>query len=95
MSKPIKDIELYNALCEVEEVLRREGWCKGKLHAPTGEHCLAGAAETVTRQYGLWWKLFNALGNGQPTVAAFNDDPSTTFEDIIYRIKSAKEKLFA
>jgi hypothetical protein len=102
MSKPIKDIELYNALCEVEEILRRDGWCKGQTHAKTGEHCLSGAVDVVMtsgkytddqERYNLWSKLIRALGNGQPIVSRFNDHPKTTFKDVLNRIKSTREKL--
>jgi hypothetical protein len=89
MSKPI-DIQLYNDLCAVEDVLRRDGWCQGVSHDADGRHCLMGAVDVVTRNYGRWLGLQGALGRG---MVAFNDHPMTTFEMVLARIKRARDRL--
>jgi len=44
MSKPIKNLKLFNDLCAVEETLIERGWCKGKVKDVDGRVCLMGAA---------------------------------------------------
>lgn len=34
-------------LTEAADLLERNGWCRERLHAPTGEYCLVGALLTA------------------------------------------------
>lgn len=76
---------------EALDLLRRDGWCKGKQEDERGRHCIVGAAHCV----GAYQEDFIALdavaeqqyldrvGSGLLVpAAALNDHPDTTFEDI-------------
>jgi len=101
MSNSIKDLQLYNDLCEIEEILRRDGWCQGELRDAQGRHCLVGVIDIVTEEkdnctvleaYDRWWKIYSGLGLGS-RVAKFNDLPTTRFKDVLARIKAARDAL--
>jgi hypothetical protein len=101
MSKPIRDIELYNALDEVESVLRRDGWCQGEERDAQGRRCAGNAvyeAARITKKNDmLRYAMLVAITGKRvvPTRAMidFNDDPSTTFEAVVERIRAAKNAL--
>jgi hypothetical protein len=97
MSKPIKDIELFNDLCAVEDLLERDGWCKDQTQDEAGRRCFAEAITAVTwgiGNYDRWRKLLNSVGGGsQGIIMSFNDAPETTFEDVRARIRAARDAL--
>jgi hypothetical protein len=94
MSKPIKDVELFNDLCAVEDILERKGWCKNQSRDSFGRVCFAEAISQATwgpGNYERWEKLVNTLGGG--CVVVFNDAPETTFEDVRAKIRAARDAL--
>jgi hypothetical protein len=101
MSKPIRDISLYNALDEVESVLRRDGWCQGQERDENGGRCLGNAvyevANIAKKDDMLRHAMLAAIaGERIMTMRAtidFNDDPLTTFETVVERIRAAKSAL--
>jgi hypothetical protein len=95
MSKPIKDIQLYNDLCAVEDVLRRDGWCQHMLEDPSGRHCLMGAVTEVTPEYDRWFAMQDAVKSVVPwrNVSGFNDHPTTTFDKVLAKLKEARDRL--
>jgi hypothetical protein len=95
MSKPIKDVQLFNDLCAVENLLEKDGWCKEALEDNKGRHCLIGAAAVVAwddSDNKRWCKLKASLG-GCLVIMNFNDAPETTFEDVRARIRAARDAL--
>jgi hypothetical protein len=96
MSKPIKDVQLFNDLCAVEALLEKDGWCKDTMENSVGQRCLAGAVTEVTwgefvNSYARWCKAMVALGDDD--VVKFNDATETTFEDVRARIRAARDAL--
>lgn len=89
------------------EVLRRDGWCKGKWTAPTGEHCISGAAiEAGTSLYqpgphgdctSFGHALYDVIDEQFPdrpmSVVGFNDHKDTTFADVELVLEKAALKL--
>ena len=47
MTKPIKNLQLFNDLCEIEDTLIKRGWCKGSSVDFEGRVCMVGAAGIV------------------------------------------------
>jgi hypothetical protein len=101
MSKPIKNLQLFNDLCAVEETLIKLGWYQGDSHGPGGSICLVQAITTVTartpatfleRFCAVERALWSAISTGEP-VHVFNDNPATTFGDVLAKLKIAREAL--
>jgi hypothetical protein len=98
MSKPIKDVQLFNDLCAVETLLEKDGWCKDVSQDSLGQRCLGWAASEVawanSGDNDRWDKLMKALGDGDGgRIVGFNDAPETTFEDVRARIRAARDAL--
>ena len=96
MSKPIKDIQLYNDLSAVEELLLADGWTQGTEFDPvTGSRCLLGAVTHVLYKQESperYSAVCETLGPAA-AVAAFNDAPTTTLEDVLARLRAARDAL--
>ena len=101
MTKPIKNLQLFNDLCAVEEVLIERGWCKGKSSDDNGRVCLMKATSVVVcpnkghpdnyyRLVALDETLRSTIGQ-DPVI--FNDDPDTTFDDVLTKLREAREAL--
>lgn len=91
--------QLYNDLCAVEELLIEEGWCKHISENDQGAHCVRGAIGIV-----LWGKskrgsrlaaMEKLLRKHTPnnSLVDFNDAPTTTFEDILACLRTARKEL--
>ena len=101
MSKPIRDISLYNALDEVESVLRRDGWCQGEERDAHGRRCAGNAIYEVARiakkddvlRHAMLAAITGKRVMVMRAMVDFNDDPSTTFEMVVERIRAAKNAL--
>ena len=101
MSKPIRDIELYNALDEVENVLRRDGWCQGGERDEHGRRCAGNAVYEVARiakkddvlRHAMLAAITGERIMVMRAMIDFNDNPFTTFEKVIERIRAAKNAL--
>ena len=103
MSKPIKELQLFNDLCAIEETLIERGWCKHDMITSDGRVCVLGAANII---YGIGvdsvqaltvceraFAVARALKSVMGIVTIFNDDPKTTFEDILAKLREAREAL--
>src|SRR3954468_1471361 len=101
MSNPIKDIQLYQGLCDVEELLQTRGWCKGVLRNDKGEFCIRGAIDYVYVAQGKGRDLENLRHAVEHScydlfgaeLEVLNDSPLTTFENIKAILKKAREQL--
>ena len=85
------------------EVLRRDGWIKGSLHARDGTgHCIVGAMAEAGLLNGFEWEGWEAMlldvvaeqydRPRLPAIAYFNDDPKTTFMDVERVVEKAAVK---
>ena len=98
MSKPIKNIQLFNNLCAIEETLISRGWCQDRIIDDAGRVCIMGAVVNVVPYDKDWCILVEAIESAIPTalpVTGFNDDPATTFDDVLGVIRKAREALVA
>lgn len=115
MTKPIKNIQLFNDLCEIENVLIERGWCKNAMVNPVdGRVCVVGAAIIVGERgedpgTNVVWNalmatnlkisqrgidISNALHSVMGcSITLFNDDPDTTFNDVLAKLREAQEAL--
>src|SRR5215207_1692161 len=98
MSGPISDLQLFADLDAVEEVLLRDGWTKRTEFDPvTGARCVRGAAKYVlsgaVRRSERYLAIRRALGGVR--VPDFNDHPETTFDDVLARLRAARDALIA
>jgi len=103
MSKPIKNLQLFNDLCAIEETLIERGWCKDDMFGSDGRVCVLGAANIVygigvdsVQALGVCERAFavsNALKSVMGIVTLFNDNPKTTFDDILAKLREAREEL--
>lgn len=100
MSNPIKDISLYQGLCEVEEALLTRGWCKGVLRNAKGEFCIRGAINYVAQDKGRDFdNLCQAVEHScydifGAELEVLNDSSLTTFKHIKAILKKAREDAF-
>ena len=94
MSKPIKNLQLFNDLCAVEDTLIKRGWCKDTAIDIGGSVCLMKAASLVTESYPRLDAVDKALRSviGRCPVR-FNDHSKTTFNDILAKLREAREVL--
>lgn len=79
-------------------VLQRRGWCQGIGEDEFGRICLANALGAATQFYCIQrghWNIFDfsALYDvvGSANIPGRNDDPSTTYEDVVLWLKRAAE----
>lgn len=91
--------QLYNDLCAIEDLLIEKGWCKGISESEEGAHCLHGAITEVLRgkesRYSRYTVAGKILRKHLPdnSIVNFNDNPETTFEDILACIRTARKEL--
>ena len=98
MSKPIKNLQLFNDLCATEETLIERGWCKNRPNNINGAVCLMKAASEVVDCSGDYYLRLYAVEKALESVigrnpVCFNDDPTTTFDDVLTKLREAREKL--
>lgn len=87
---------------EALALLREKGWCKGRFHDNNGAHCLHGALLKAHRVTVISYRLnpsFVEDGDAiqrvvlshyaERSLAAFNDDPETTFADVEFVLEKA------
>lgn len=76
---------------EALDLLRRDGWCKGKGFDEKGRHCIVGAGISVHYSAEDALALHAVAREQYPdrigwttlaSAAAFNDHAETTFEDV-------------
>lgn len=91
MTKPIKNLQLFNDLCAVEETLKERGWCKGAAIERDGRVCVLGAAGVATgameENYGSLSPndRFNAIVSAlNSLMPGYNELPWTTFDITAY-----------
>src|SRR4051812_43151069 len=101
---PTKEIDVLGLLTKVEDLLRQpEHWCKGFYKTPDGAYCLVGAVREVTPLMSERWEVSKVLSraitahtwdkNPGPEgsgLLSFNDEPSTTHQDISLVLTKAK-----
>jgi hypothetical protein len=102
--KPIRDPELYTGLCEVEDLLEKDGWIKDQSRSSDG-HCLMDAVSRVTdfpytqARNAIYSSIiaeapqYKRIGRCAGVVR-FNDDPETTWEDVRRVLRRARESAF-
>jgi hypothetical protein len=108
MSRPIRDIQLYQTLDAMEEGLKRPGgWIQGRTHNDSGGACLLGwAALALVGDFNrgiryekvrqaLLAELSTTDNVNKCTVSGFNDHPGTKLEDVIAIVRRAREKLIS
>lgn len=77
-----------------EKILHRletHGWQKGGNGGSEGPNCLMGAMLYTIGRSVYYQRLRDALPGGYSNVASFNDDPNTTYEDVVLLLKRAAE----
>src|ERR1700745_2204530 len=79
----------------VERMLATEQqWCKGRLRAANGRHCLVGAIEAVGGRQVLQKPILHAArevsGKRYWRIEFFNDDPHTTHADVLEGLHRAR-----
>lgn len=84
----------------VERLLATEQqWCKGKLRDSGGRHCLVGAMQAVEARQVLEPIVLRAArevgGKRYWRVEFFNDDPHTTYADVLRVLRRARENIIA
>jgi hypothetical protein len=82
------------------DVLEARGWHQGDLYGPDNSCCLQGAMREAVMQrevtdHSIHWgglgveRLVRQMGFD--SVPHFNDDPNTTYEDVVLLLKRAHE----
>lgn len=85
-----------DVLRDAANVLRRDGWCRGTMHQPTGEHCAIGAITTAlgppstdrTRLYASTADAFRTFIN-TGSIPIWNDYTALDGEDVAARMEKA------
>ena len=93
-----------DVLREAARILMRDGWIQGALHGDNGAgHCAIGATCAARDELGLSFTLSDSAGfmlfrwllreyGPLRGVAAWNDAPERTAEDVILALKRAAEE---
>ena len=93
------DNVIEDVLAEMARLLRVDGWCQGALVDDEGRRCLAGALLTATADLSDAMEdqvrvcVEEALPRG--TIAAWNDTPGRTVEEVLEVIASGMTALSA
>jgi hypothetical protein len=65
------------------EILERDGWCKGALTDLDGRHCVRGAMREAAKNWGPNFPSCAPVGLTLLPEMWFNDNPYTTYEDVL------------
>jgi hypothetical protein len=87
-------------LWEVECLLATEDqWCKGRLHDRKGRHCLVGAITEANARQELTRPIIGAIKEVSDKhywrIESFNDDPSTSHQDVLRVLNRARLLIIA
>ncbi len=91
---------LLAKLGRVERLLATEQqWCKGRLRDLHGRHCLVGAIEAADAWEELPAVILRATrevsGKRYWRIEFFNDDPNTTYRDVLLVLRRARQSIIA
>lgn len=102
---PLDGTELFEnqalvKLGRVERLLATEDlWCKGRQRDRKGRHCLIGALAEADGRAELTPPVMRAIreisGRHYWRIASFNDDPSTTHQDILRVLQRARHLIIS
>jgi hypothetical protein len=86
----------HEILLRAIENLYYHGWCKLTYENKRGELCAAGAivraaGDNFSKAYPALWAV--AKNVGYDCVAKWNDDPLTTFEDVINTLGEVADEM--
>lgn len=90
-------IPVQTTLDKAAELIERDGWCQLKTGSPGHPHCILGAVrdgliemgldgqkdEFVAAREEIATRLFRHFRRGFNAVTKWNDDPSTTRQDVL------------
>lgn len=89
-----------NVIDRARERIERGGWCRGGYgdYEGDGPVCVMGALKAVDRYRSLDGLALRTIADeiddwGFTTVPEWNDDPATSYEDVILTLKRASVRL--